>query len=425
MARSRSSLACGPGIAPALLLGLLATCACDRQNVQIATDLPMDAASGDASDADGQPTGDVVSDVLVDVANDGDGSGDGGGAAEAHGATDTGASDTTPTRNCAMPVIDIPVATPPGIWLKASNTLEVDLDCTVQLHGGNSKASSAGKVISWNWYVKQEPVGSKVKLLGGHSSDQVLEPTELGLYVICLSVIDAAKQPGCKHQCVKLEVYPPPGIYVELSWQTTGDTDPTDEGPGAGADLDLHLAHKFAKHPSIQDQCKGAPYPWFDKKFDAWAGNPQPKWGQALPQVKDDPLLVDNADGTAPERLRLLEPESAGKDQPRYTIGVHYWNDHGFGPSVARVQVFIERAPVVDVYRTMNPADMWTLGQIWWPHSLSGGTSSPWLNCWQIDEQDPCTGGSGPWQKEGVPCVNACFLPGFGTPGEPTAADCK
>jgi len=160
----------------------------------------------------------------------------------------------------------------------------------------------------------------------------------------------------------------PSGIFVELVWTTPLDSDETDEGPGAGSNVDLHFAHSFASAQDV-DGVDGAD-PWFDAGFDVFWFNPNPNWGSLDPGVMDDPKLDrDDQDGAGPELLELQMPE-AGMD---YRIGVHYWNDHTFGDSTATVRVYFDTVMVYE-----SPAQLLTERAMWWVATVSAtGTVTP------------------------------------------------
>ena len=118
-------------------------------------------------------------------------------------------------------------------------------------------------------------------------------------------------------------------IVVELTWQTPGDPDESDTGPEAGSDLDLHFAHPNA----LQSQ----ELPWMNQPWDCFWFNPNPNWG-SVDSAEDDPImLLDDVDGAGPEVITLPIPEN----DTLYHVGVHHWNDNGYGPSVASVRVWI------------------------------------------------------------------------------------
>src|SRR5690606_12334778 len=152
-------------------------------------------------------------------------------------------------------------------------------------------------------------------------------------------------------------------ILVELTWTTPGDPDETDTGEGTGSDLDLHFAHHNAVGPDLDGD--GFPDPWLDQDWDVFWFNPNPNWGSLNPAVDDNPSLDrDDTDGGGPENISIGIPE----DGVSYTIGVHHWNDWGFGPADATVRVFHYADLVYEVTRpAMNPRDMWCVGFIHWP----------------------------------------------------------
>jgi hypothetical protein len=140
-------------------------------------------------------------------------------------------------------------------------------------------------------------------------------------------------------------------IRVELVWSTPGDLEPKDHGPESGADLDLHLRHPFAVG-------------WFDIPFDSYWSNASPDWG-VLGRERDDPRLgQDDVDGLGPETMLLRLPDSSAS----YGIGVHYWNDHFFGPSYAQIRIhifgqWVAESPLVELLK----GDLWEVGFIVWP----------------------------------------------------------
>src|SRR5690606_12762612 len=69
-------------------------------------------------------------------------------------------------------------------------------------------------------------------------------------------------------------------------------------------------------------------------------------------------------DGGGPENMNLSVPE----DGVTYSIGVHYWNDWGYGPTDATVKVYHYADLVYEVtYEGLQPLDMWCVGFINWP----------------------------------------------------------
>lgn len=101
-----------------------------------------------------------------------------------------------------------------------------------------------------------------------------------------------------------------------------------------------------------------------------------------------------------------------------YDIGVHYWNDHGFGASFATVRVYI--GPTLAFQATnveMHPLDMWAVGKLHVPNAFSGGTEPPVQTCFQSG--DACLAkklpgapkGGKMWQPSGASCITPCYQP--------------
>mgnify|MGYP001319810218 CR=1 FL=1 len=83
--------------------------------------------------------------------------------------------------------------------------------------------------------------------------------------------------------------------------------------------------------------------------------------------------------------LRTAGPEAIGFDLPEidvsYRVAVHAWQDHGFGPSIATVRVYLlgdqifESQPVV-----LNTLDLWEVADItWqgWPNAIVTPIAAP------------------------------------------------
>jgi hypothetical protein len=228
---------------------------------------------------------------------------------------------------------------------------------------GDQSASPAGEIVEYKWSV-QAPVGSVSVFV---PADNVVNPkfevNIAGTYVFELKVKDETGKENCEPELAEVAVIPNEAIHVELLWSTPNDPDPTDEGQGKGSDLDLHFVHPFAQGPDLDGD--GAPDGWFDDKFDTFWHNPQPNWAILAESADDDPSLDrDDTDGGGPENLNLSVPEEGRS----YRVGVHYWNDHKFGDSLATVRVYIfdslvwERPDVL-----LTRYDMWEACTIDWP----------------------------------------------------------
>ena len=151
-----------------------------------------------------------------------------------------------------------------------------------------------------------------------------------------------------------------PTLTVQLLWYTPGDPDEADEGLEAGADLDLHLLHPLAAGPDLDGD--GSPEGWFYIPWDCFWCNPNPDWGPEGPD--GNPYLpVEDIDGSGPETI-LFTPAEPGL----YKIGVHYWDDHGYGPSFATVRVYIWDALAFEFPDVKLEADeVWEVATVEFP----------------------------------------------------------
>ncbi|TNF29665.1 MAG: choice-of-anchor D domain-containing protein [Deltaproteobacteria bacterium] len=234
-----------------------------------------------------------------------------------------------------------------------------------KLHLVGSQSFGTMPIASYQWTVEQ-PVGSaSVFLPSAAAPDPTFEANVVGTYVFHLTVTDIEGTEGCQQATYVVTVSSGEALHIELLWTTPNDPDETDEGPVAGSDLDLHFAHPFAA--GADGDRDGEPDPWFDAQFDAFWYNPRPNWGSLDPLVDDDPRLDrDDTDGAGPENLNLSVPENV-----TYEIGVHSWNDHGFGVSYATVRVY-EYGNLVFEWADVEilPCAMWKVGTVAWPSGV-------------------------------------------------------
>lgn len=248
----------------------------------------------------------------------------------------------------------------------------------LHLDGKQSYAANS-KIATYKWTV-QQPAGSvSIFSLNDHLPSVQFQPNVAGDYKFRLVVTDATGKPSCFPAEKIVKVLPDQALHVELLWDTPGDKDQTDEGPDAGADLDLHVAHQFAAMPDYDlDQ---APDPWFADQYDCYwatcssAADKNLEWGSYDPNSDDNPHLDrDDTDGAGPENMNLTQPEE-GKT---YKVGVHYFKDHGFGPSTATVRVYIYGDIKFEKKSTsMVKGDMWFAALITWPQQEVEAVANP------------------------------------------------
>jgi hypothetical protein len=236
----------------------------------------------------------------------------------------------------------------------------------------NQSYSPNGSIIGREWSVLTGPAGNVSSFIPTASFEKpVYEVNVAGAYTFQLGVRDEANkrsgEDGCEYTTYTVLVIPDEAIHVELTWTTVLDTNDQDTGEKNGADMDLHFGHPFATGPqSVNPDIDGDGVgdPWFDTTFDSFWHDPNPNWGAFDPEANDDPSLDrDDIDGWGPENLNLDVPEEGAT----YHIGVHYWNDWGFGESLATVRVYIYGELDVEVKDVpMQQYDMWYVGTIPW-----------------------------------------------------------
>lgn len=241
---------------------------------------------------------------------------------------------------------------------------EVLPQTVLNLSARNSTASS-GAITAWKWSVVQPQGSASVFVPGDSRQDVTFEANIVGEYLFRLKVWDALGTESCSEATYLVVVTSDEAIRVELLWDTPGDRDQTDTGfdffgNSVGSDLDLHFLHASANGS------------WFHSLYDCNWLNINPNWGGS--GALDNPRLDrDDTDGAGPENLNLSQPEF-GKT---YRVGVHYWDDWGFGASFATIRVYVYgqlRFQWDRVNTAMN--DLWDVATIAWPTEVVTGVTT-------------------------------------------------
>ncbi|MBM4386561.1 MAG: hypothetical protein FJ088_02415 [Deltaproteobacteria bacterium] len=247
---------------------------------------------------------------------------------------------------CAMPVVTVK----PGTEVKVGTIIELS---------GIYSYSPFGAIKGYKWSVQQPSTSQSAFLPNDTSPSPKFTVSIPGDYKFMLSVSDENNSSSCKTAEKAVKVVAGEGILVELIWDTPGDPDPFNEGPMAGADVDLHFLHPLAKGLDVDKD--GKPDGWYDVPYDCFWFNPTPIWGSPNPWIFDDAkLLRDDMDGFGPELLLLGEECVSGGI---YKIGVHYWDDAGFGKSYATVRVYFKGNIIFSTEKiALDELDMWHVG---------------------------------------------------------------
>ena len=212
--------------------------------------------------------------------------------------------------------------------------------------------SLEAEIVGWQWSAIQ-PDGSAVSFQpNANIKNPTLEPWVIGDYVFRLALLDNT---GRTHyaQEHRLMVAPRGGLHIELTWHTPTDPDETDTGSGsswsAGSDVDLHLLH-----PRANGQ-------YFDGEYDCYWEHTQPNWSTSGLDGSNPTLDRDDTDGAGPEVISLLSSEP----DATYRVGVHYWNDWGYGTSLATIRIYIDGV-LQDEWTNVQIVD----GDMWESHEI-------------------------------------------------------
>jgi uncharacterized protein YfaP (DUF2135 family) len=87
---------------------------------------------------------------------------------------------------------------------------------------------------------------------------------------------------------------------------------------------------------------------------ECYFGNRTPTWGTAATSPRLD---VDDTNGYGPENITIGGLPGPGT----YRLWVHYWSDHGNGPTTVNATIFQDGAPIFSASRTLSDEEIWTL----------------------------------------------------------------
>ncbi len=169
---------------------------------------------------------------------------------------------------------------------------------------------------------------------GSFSTD---ENVSSGENVITVTVTNAQQVIASDTVTINVEI-PVCGIRIQLTW----DTD--------GTDVDVHLVRPGGTYENIPDDC--------------YYLNKHPDWG--LPEVTEDNPSLDQdvVDGYGPENITLWEPYEY--DEGYYQVIIHYYDDHGYGPTTATVKIWINDELVETYQMLLVDGQVWLCAMIDW-----------------------------------------------------------
>ena len=183
------------------------------------------------------------------------------------------------------------------------------------------------EITEWRWSVRSRPADSTSAIESSGSSASFFVDLA-GEYEICLEVTDGSGLLSCSSDCITVDARPKETIHIQLVWKT-----PDDKviGDADGTDLDLHFMHV----PSGRWGDRGNAQ--LKDGSDIFFLNREANWSVSGGHIERPQLDRDDKDGEGPENISLDNPNACRW----YAIGVHYYNDYGFGPSYATVRVYI------------------------------------------------------------------------------------
>ncbi len=254
------------------------------------------------------------------------------------------------------PEVAAPEVVDPGIdYPSAADELSLHIDAhevapqtQVVLHVEGVEALAAEQIV---WAVRT-PL-SNVDVWLGTGASLTYEANLVGDHRFTVTITDGSGEVVRMSQ--HLMVVAGIGLHVELSWTTAGDPNEQDASLSydlwsAGSDVDLHFV---ASGGAL-----------FGAK-DTFFANPNPELG-VFGAIDNPKLDRDDTDGAGPE-ITSVDVPAPGVSM----VAVHYYDDWGYGDSVARVRIFWNGV-VLDDWGGVAI----TIGDLWRSHLVnvtSGG----------------------------------------------------
>ncbi len=296
-------------------------------------------------DFDFYPDGD--SEQVVEPDGDGLIPGDGDGP-------DIGPVDQRPqTRDAAVEPFGPGEWNPPTPHLTPDGEMTIAPFETLNFHA-DASLPAEGDITDYYWHLVQSPALTLSTLdLSPNGVAAALTPDFAGQYTLRLNVRDEGGV-GFAPARADIWVRPQTALYVELGWTTPGDDDEADDCTGCGADLDLHMVPLGGLWGGPLD-CT-----WLSPQVD-WSGEHDPQ--QACVLARED------FTGRGPEIAQVEDPSNL----PAIAIGAQVLDDAGFGPSTARLVIWLDGEAVFT-----GESDPLDIGQFWTAATLrSDGTVLP------------------------------------------------
>lgn len=220
---------------------------------------------------------------------------------------------------------------------------------TISLSGAESRAFGGESIVAYEWALILRPQDTVVELNHHDISraDNGLYLELAGSYEVELHVVDSAGTRSCEPARLSVESVSGDGLHVQLVWDTPSDNNRHDN---LGADVDLHLLRQGGR--------------WNHAPWDCYWMNMNPIWEDPFDPDTNPSLDIDRIPGWGPENINLRKPQSG----INYSVGVYYFDDHGFGSSYATVRIFIDGELRLELKRRhIRNWQFWHVADVSWP----------------------------------------------------------
>jgi len=212
--------------------------------------------------------------------------------------TSTPSIDTNPPEDTEDPDPDpeLPVA----VCDVSPNPVSPPFESATWL-GVDSYDPEGGSIVGYNWTLVSIPGGSTVSMPSGNDANRSpFVPDMAGNYIGQLVVTSESglESDPCD---VTLNSTPAENLWVEMYWEFPDD------------DMDLHLVAPGGTYNNLVTDCYYANCtPELEWLYDM-------DWGSSGYEGDDPSLDLDDINGTGPENINILDPQTNGK----YTVVVH------------------------------------------------------------------------------------------------------
>lgn len=216
----------------------------------------------------------------------------------------------------------------------------------------NATRSSGNSALTYEWSIIKRPTNSQARLTPNSTTDKPTLWLDLaGEYEIELVAFDADDIASCESSIVTIHAVPDQEIHIQLTWYAPAVPNPQKNN---GTDLDLHYRHPQGTK-------------WNDTVYTIWWNNKRssPSWGNTPALANTATLDIDDLWGATTEAINHFQPLNGS-----YEIGVHYYNDNGYGGANANIRIYIRGELKYEILnKRMQHKQFWRVGHLQWPSS--------------------------------------------------------